>query len=721
MKALFKRPELPTLVTAILASALLAGALVLPLWRMELVAPQYPEGLVMRAYGYKFAEDPDTHYDDVREINGLNHYIGMKPIKEVPEMRLFIPGVAALIAGTLLMPFLAWQAAWFRRLIIAGLWTMPLFFIADLQYWLYNYGHTMDPEAALDMDPFTPKVFGETSVWNFHSRTAFEAGFYLMVAAAVTITFAPAARRLLRRLRAAAPSGRRAGRAGQRAPIQTGASALKVALPLALAAGAVLAAQGRTDAFASAGVTETLQERIDAAAPEDIIVVDGGVYRENIIVNKPVSLIGRNWPVIDGGGEGDVVTVTADDAMFSGFEVRNSGRSLSTEPAAIKVAEADRVTISGNRVRESHFALHMSASEGSTIKANDFRAGTGVAEGRRGHGIYLWKVSGSLVYRNMVRDAADGIHLEFSDDNLIAENEVRESRYALHFMYAHGNRIVRNATFDNLAGAVLMFSQDLIVKDNEFSSNRDGASGAGMLLKDDDNIYVEGNRFFRNKYGMTVEGTPQGAGATAIFRRNTYALNDVGLALTSNSPVTFVENAVIDNGVQVKALSGDLMDRSAPGHGGGDSAAEDGKAVLPQGAVWSSEGRGNYWSDYRGYDADGDGVGDQPYLPRPAFGGRLADDDTLRLFQFTPAQQALDMAVNLFPVYRYDAVIEDGSPLMRPPAGLTLEHREAVNRRMLVTSALLLAGSVVAIFWLSGAERPRLIRAGGAARHAAGA
>ncbi len=722
MKALFKRPERSTLAAALLACALLAGALVLPLWRMELVAPQYPEGLVMRAYGYKFAEDPASHYDDVREINGLNHYIGMKPIKEVTEMRLFVPGVAALIAGTLLLPFVAWQRVWFRRLIVAGFWTMPLFFIADLQYWLYNYGHTLDPDAALDMDPFTPKVFGETRVWNFHSQTGFEAGFYLMVAAALTITFAPAASRLLHRLRAATPSGWRAGGTGQRASVPGGAAALKIVLPLALVAAAGLMAHDRAEARESATSTATLQQQIDAALPEDIVVVDGGVYHERIVVNKPISLIGRNWPVIDGGGQGDVVTISADDAVIAGFEIRNSGTSISTEPAAIKVTDADRVKITGNRVRQSYFALHMTGSKESAIEANDFRAGTGVPEERRGHALYLWKVNGSTIYRNTIRDAADGIHLEFSDDNLIVENDVRGSRYALHLMSAHRNKIVRNASFDNLAGAVLMFSHELIVKDNEFSSNRAGASGAGMLLKDNDNIFVEGNRFLRNKYGMTVEGTPQGAGATAIFRRNIYALNDVGIALSSNAPVTFVENAVIDNGVQVKALSGELSGRSLAGHGSGSGThpADAAKAALPRGVVWSSEGRGNYWSDYRGYDADGDGVGDQPYLPRPAFAGRLGDDDTLRFFQFTPAQQALDMAADMFPVFRYNAVIEDGSPLMRPPEGLALEHRGAVNVRMLVTSALLAGGSVAGIFWLSGADRPRVFtRAGGAVRRRA--
>jgi nitrous oxidase accessory protein len=256
---------------------------------------------------------------------------------------------------------------------------------------------------------------------------------------------------------------------------------------------------------------------------------------------------------------------------------------------------------------------------------------------------------------------------------------------------------VRNEFFDNLAGAVLMFSHELIVRDNEFSSNRAGATGAGMLLKDNDNLFVEGNRLMRNKFGMTVEGTPQTAGTTAIFRRNLFALNDVGIALTSTSPITFVENAVIDNVVQVKALSGSIAHAPADA----DAPKDDG-AQLPRGAAWTSEGRGNYWSDYRGFDADGDGVGDQPYLPRPAFAGRLTGDPTLQLFQYTVAQQAIDLAADMFPIFRYDAVIEDGGPLMKPPEGLGMPHGEGPNVPLLLASGALAAASAAAIALLAG-------------------
>ena len=457
----------------------------------------------------------------------------------------------------------------------------------------------------------------------------------------------------------------------------------------------------------------SLQERIDGAVPGTTIEVEGGVFREHVVIDKPISLVGSGWPVIDGGGDGDVVTISADGVSLSGFVVRGSGRSISQEPAAIKIAAADRVTIRDNRVEDSYFGIYLVDSKGSTLSGNRLDLAADVPIERRGYGVYFWQVSESQIIANVIRNTSDGIHLEFSDGNSISENAVTKGRYGIHFMYSDSNAIAGNVIQDNLAGALFMFSHHLLVKDNEMSSNRRGATGVGILFKDCDNVFVEGNSVLRNKFGMTVEGTPQSAGATAVFTGNLFALNDTGLGAMSNSPITFFENAMIDNIVQVRGMGTELASRVLTDHEGQDHAsagtAESGSSTLPKGVAWTVNGRGNYWSDYRGFDSDGDGVGDRPYRPEPPFAGRLAQNETLRLFQYTLAQQAIDVAADMFPLYQYNAVLEDGGPLMKPPPGPALSSDGSLNWELMVASFSLMAVAGVGVAAALGLDAGRFL------------
>ena len=147
-------------ILVIVAALLLIPAAFLPVWKITLVAPQYPNGLSLMIYPGKVA-------GEIQEVNVLNHYIGMKEISqdEFPEFR-FIP--------FLILRFLALAvlAALVARMEIGALgWIDFIIFgivmLVDFQHWLYEYGHNLSPSAPITMAPFTPKFIGTTQVANF--------------------------------------------------------------------------------------------------------------------------------------------------------------------------------------------------------------------------------------------------------------------------------------------------------------------------------------------------------------------------------------------------------------------------------------------------------------------------------------------------------------------------------------------------------------------------
>lgn len=167
-QALIEDPMMSKSSRFLLACAALALAAIYlaPLWHIALKAPQYPEGLGMYIWASKIT-------GDLRSINGLNHYIGMKEIhpEAIPELRLMGPIVAGLIGLGLV------AAAWGRR---GGLYLWTTLFLvgalvglADFWRWGYDYGHNLDPEAAIKIPgmSYQPPLIGPKQLLNFQATS----------------------------------------------------------------------------------------------------------------------------------------------------------------------------------------------------------------------------------------------------------------------------------------------------------------------------------------------------------------------------------------------------------------------------------------------------------------------------------------------------------------------------------------------------------------------
>jgi len=171
---------LPTAIL-MLAALLIMTSIFLPYWRMSMTAPQYPKGLNVDVYV--------NHLEgDVREIDALNHYLGMPSLNEGGKLERQISIYAIVTLALLLMAAVFIGNRWAGLLALPVL-AYPLIFLADLWLILYNYGHSVDPKSALGgaIQPFTPPLIGVGKIGQFGTSSSFQWGFYLVVAACVVV------------------------------------------------------------------------------------------------------------------------------------------------------------------------------------------------------------------------------------------------------------------------------------------------------------------------------------------------------------------------------------------------------------------------------------------------------------------------------------------------------------------------------------------------------
>lgn len=447
---------------------------------------------------------------------------------------------------------------------------------------------------------------------------------------------------------------------------------MKKGLTLLAVVGVIMA----TVVPASATAATDLQALIDDAEPGSVLTLPAGTYRGQVLVDKPLEIRGEGWPVIDGGGEGTNITIEAPDVTLSGLVIANTGTSLDRENSGIS-ANAPRVTIIGNRLENVLFGIFLRRADDSVVSGNTIGA-IDAGPARRGDGIRLWESQNVLIESNTVDGGRDTV-IWFSNDVVIRDNSFTDGRYGVHFMYSDDALVERNVLAGNSVGGFLMYSFDLTIREN-FITGSHGPSGYGIGLKDIDGLILEGNRFIANRIGLYLDNSPATPGVEHLITNNLFAFNEVGAAfLPSVEGNVFTENAFVDNGEQVGV---------------------QGKGVF-EGNVWTVEGVGNHWSDFAGYDADGDGVGDVPYRLDDLYSTLTDNNPSLHFFDQTPASRAIDLAAQMFPTFRPRPKVEDNAPLIQLPEipiGVAAEaDANALGTLAAAVAMLAIAGSLIVV------------------------
>ncbi len=631
----------------VLAAALLIGSIWAPYWRMRLYAPQYPRGLYVIAY-------LDKLEGDVREIDGLNHYIGMRPLNDAAQLERRTAKLMVAVLTGLLCAAMFVHSRW-AVLPAAPAVIWPFGFLIDLHLWMAHFGTNLDPTAPLSgaIKPFVPPVLGEGTIGQFRTVSRVDTGWWLGLAASVVVLTG-----LWFHRRAYKPLHDRRTRR-----------------PSLLAGLAIVLAAPHVAAF-------DLQEAVRTAAPGAELHVPPGRYPAPLVLDRPVTLISDGRAVIDARGEGDGIRIEAPDVTLRGLVIRDSGSSLDRENAGIVIAGV-RATVERCVLEDVLLGIVFKGAHDAVVR-NTVVRGKPLELGRRGDALRVWESDRVRIENNLVVGCRDVV-VWFSEGTHLIGNEVRGNRYGMHFMYAEQSLLEDNYLHHNSTGVFLMYSAGSILRRNVLSHNR-GPSGYGIGLKDMDSLTAEDNLIAGNRVGVFNDNSPQRIDVWNEFRGNHVVFNDTALAfLPSVRRNRFTGNAFAENSAQIGILGSGTF----------------------EGNEFTVDGRGNYWSDYAGYDADGDGVGDVPYRNSNLFESWMDRAPNLRLFLHGPAQQAVQFAAHAFPIMRPEPRITDGAPLMAAPRAVArVESRSSRVPFSLLGVALLACGSTVLLLVRGGASAP---------------
>ena len=377
-----------------------------------------------------------------------------------------------------------------------------------------------------------------------------------------------------------------------------------------------------------------LQAALAEAAAGDVLRLAPGRHRGPLRIDRPVTLQGDGDSVIDGGGHGSVVTVSAPDVTLRGLTIVNSGARLDTEDSGIFVdAGGDRVLIEGNRLDGNLIGVFLKGPADATVRGNKIAGRSDLRMNERGNGVQLWNTPGSVVEGNDIRFGRDGIFVTTSKLNAFRGNRFRDLRFAIHYMYTNRSEVIGNHSTGNHAGYAIMFSDRLVIRDNRSEGDRDH----GILLNYANRSEIAGN-------------SVRGGAEKCVFIYNA-------------NKNRFIGNRFEGCGIGIHFTAGSERNEIAGNEFVGNRAQV--KYVGTRDIEWSRDGRGNYWSDNTAYDLDGDGIADRPYRPND-----LADQIVWRhplgkLLLNSPALQVLRWAQSEFPAL-HPGGVTDSYPLIQP-------------------------------------------------------
>jgi nitrous oxidase accessory protein len=384
---------------------------------------------------------------------------------------------------------------------------------------------------------------------------------------------------------------------------------------------------------------ESAVEALSRAAPGDTLRLAAGTFSGDLVIGTPkVTIEGEPGAIVQGSGSGNAITINAPDVTVRNLTIRGSGLTLIDKDSGVFVDRGgDRARIEGDVFEDNLISVYLDGPHDAIVRGNRIHGLETLRRSERGPAVSLWNTPGSVIEDNDIRAGRDGVFSVTSKQNVVRNNTFHDLRFAVHFMYTNDTEVEGNLSVGNDVGYVMMYSDRLKLHDNVSDGDRDH----GLLFNYANESDVEGN---------VVRGSDK---CVFIYNanKNRFAGNwfegcQIGVHFTAGSERNVItENAFIDNRSQVLYVGTRFLD-------------------------WSSNGRGNFYSDNPAFDLKGTGVAETPYRPNDIVDQVMWRAPAAKMLLNSPAVQVVRWAQSQFPAVHPGGVI-DTAPLMaprRPPA-----------------------------------------------------
>ncbi|OIQ92260.1 periplasmic copper-binding protein (NosD) [mine drainage metagenome] len=377
---------------------------------------------------------------------------------------------------------------------------------------------------------------------------------------------------------------------------------------------------------------ESIAAAVARARPGDTVAIERGRYHEHLRIDKPLKLEGIDRPTISGDLLGDTIRIVSPDVTVEGIIVTDSGDNLSAQNAGIYIQPgADRATVRHCDIAYSLFGLWIEGVKDVQVIGNLITGKRDYPSAQRGNGIELYNTIGARLVGNEISFVRDGIYVDVSHHALFRGNKIHDVRYGTHYMNSYYNIWEDNDSYHNRDGLALMMTRHLIVRNNRTWGNSD----AGIMLRTITDSVIENNVVAGNTRGFFIYDAEFN-----VIKNNLIIDNDVGAHVWAGSIQNQVDgNDFIRNREQVRY-------------------------VATKDVHWGVK-TGNYWSNYVGWDRDGNGTGDVPYEANDVVDRLVWRLPMVKLLFDSPAIQTLRLIAQQFPLLRAPSIV-DTKPRMQP-------------------------------------------------------